>query len=270
MRTLATPPAPGAPWSLTLALVAFTLAGVALVLSQGPFGRLGCTCLAAAGLGFGGAGCLVPPRRPVLPAAASALNVGVLGLAVLLPGWLGVGAWWPAAPADDSRAVKAVGIDGATATQAEWVDASKAAWQRDGVRVSISSASVGPVDLVGPNKKRDRTKAKFLRLRLRLRNEGVGRMVEFSGWSSQTGAAAPKLTDSTGKVIALKTFEPNWQPDGRATATTLFPGKSAEDFLVFELPAKNVEYLRLELPGAAFGDAEPVKLQFPRSWIVEL
>jgi hypothetical protein len=250
--------------------VAFTFAGIALVVSQVPFGRIGSTGLAALGLVVGLVGCLVALRQALLPASASVLNIAVLVVAVALPDWLGLGGWWPAPPVDDSRTVKAVSIEDGNAAPVEWVDASKAAWQCDGVRVSISSASVGPVDLVGPNKKRERTKAKYLRLRLRLRNEGVGRMVEFGGWSSQTGPAAARLTDSAGKVLAVKTFEASWQPDGRAVAVTLFPGKSAEDILVFEIPAKNVEYLRLELPGAAFGDAEPVKFQIPRSWIVEL
>ena len=41
------------------------------------------------------------------------------------------------------------------------------------------------------------------------------------------------------------------------------------DVLVFETPAARIKYLRLELPAAAVGGSETLRLQIPAAMIVE-
>jgi hypothetical protein len=251
-------------------LIAFTFAGLALSASWLPSGGVIGVGLSLIGFFLALLGLLVGQRR-VLAGGAVLFNLLVVVVILAMPGLLGLPDWSSPPLVDDSRQVKAISIDDATISSSEWVDVSKAAWQRDGVRVSIRAASVGKVDLIGPNKLTRRTDAKFLRLSIRVANEGASRAVEFHGWSgSATLPVAPRLSDSTGKALAaIKNFETNFHPDGQAQTTVLLPGKSAGDLLIFELPPRQVEYLRLELPGSAIGDVEPIKLHIPRSWIVE-
>jgi hypothetical protein len=75
------------------------------------------------------------------------------------------------------------------------------------------------------------------------------------------------LTDSAGKMLAVKALAAGEEGEAAPQAVSLFPGKSAADFLLFASPTEKIEHLRLELPGAAFGAAEPVRLLIPRSAI---
>ena len=194
----------------------------------------------------------------------SAMNGLVLLVVVMVPHWLGMAGWWPTAVADDSHVVKAVARSNGLPTRAEWVDVGKDSWQLDDVRVSVSSVVVGQVELIGPNKQRKLTKEQYLQLHVRIANEGITRRIEFQGWT----ATGPLVTEAKGKQLAAKTFETGWEPANKPRLVALYPGKSMESVLFFEVPAVNAEYLRLELPAAPFGSTETVKFQIPRSLMV--
>jgi hypothetical protein len=250
--------------TLPLTLTAFILAGLSLAISQVPYGPIASAGLAGLGLVLGLRSVLAAERR-LLPLSAAGLNGAILLVLALLPGWLGLRSWWPAKTPDDSPTVQAVAHDG-TWAPAEWVDASQASWRLGDVQLAVSAVTVGPVQLVSPNGQQGWTQESYLQIRLFFSHEGVARTIDFQGWSRVAPAdAAPHLTDSAGKVLAAKTLDPGWEPVGVRRATTLFPGKTAEDLLLFEVPAQGVTYLRLELPGAAFGSSETVRLQIPLS-----
>src|SRR5207237_793753 len=80
------------------------------------------------------------------------------------------------------------------------------------------------VEWTGEKNKRKWTKENLLQIWVRVRNDGVARKFDFRGWSvtSSPGVAVPRLTDSAGKVLAAKTFDPGWEPFGRPKSMALF------------------------------------------------
>ena len=74
------------------------------------------------------------------------------------------------------------------------------------------------------------------------------------------------MADANGKVVPAKTFDRGASAAWQTQTVGLFPGKSADQLLVFELPDPNAGFLRLELPGSGFGGQEPVHLHIPRAF----
>jgi len=251
-----------------LALVAVALGGVSLVLSQVPYGRGGAAAVASLGLLLGIGGLSVARRKRVVGALGGLLNGAALAVMIALPSWLGWPSWWPAPDADDSRTVKAVRYDGSAAEPAEWVDVATASWQLRDVRVTVSLAAMGPVELTGPEQKRRWTREDYLQVWVRVENVGVARRVDCQGWGVPPPGVLPRLTNAAGKVLAAQALTGEFQPAGRPRAAALFPGKQADYLLIFELPSDRTPFLRLELPGAAFGGTEAVKLHIPRSSLI--
>jgi hypothetical protein len=264
-------PPSGAEAAYPVALIALIIGGVGVLASQFPYGRFITVGLAAVGLVVGLVSLVMADRKKLVPALASAFNLFVILVVVALPGWLGLGPWHGYNVPDQSRVVLAIAADG-TSKPAEWVDAGLTAWQLNDVRVSVSSIKVTPLEVIGPNKQKRPTKEKYLQIALRVANEGVARKFDFTGWSAlaaapgESAAPAPRLTDPAGKVLAMKPSPPGVEPPVWV-AKALFPGRSAEEVLLFEPPAASASYLRLELPGAAFGGTEPVRIQIPQAMI---
>lgn len=151
------------------------------------------------------------------------------------------------------------------ATPADWVHAGEAAWGFRDVRVTVHAVAVAPVELVGPKGAKRRTKEQCLRLSVRVSNEGVERRIALTGWAAGAATTGVRLTDPAGTVLPPKAFDQGWEPARPGHVSGLFPGKAAEVPFTFEAPAARVEYLRLELPGAAVGLEEPIRFQIPWS-----
>jgi hypothetical protein len=263
------PESPSEP-GLPLALIAFTVAGVALVVSQVPYGRFATVALAGLGGLVALAGLCFTEKGRLLPGTAAVLNAVVFLVALVLPGWIGADSWHPATVAEDSQKVKAIRHDHGVPVVADWVDVSQASWQLDDVRISVRGAWIGPVELTGTNTQKRATKERYLQLWINVINAGVARRVEFQGWSvtpAEPGGPVPHLTDPTGKQLAAKTFPRGTSAAWLAEPVGLFPGKSVDELVVFELPDPNAAFLRLELPGSAFGGTEPVHLHIPRTFL---
>jgi hypothetical protein len=252
--------------SFVPALIALCCGGIGLAVSQLPYGRFGTVGLGVIGLAFAGVAVAMAQGKRWLPTAALSLNGLALLLAVLLPEWLGVSSWRPVRTADDSNVVRAVGLQDGLASPAEWVDVSKAAWQRDDVRVGVSGFTIAPVELVGAKDKRVWTKEPVLQIRVKVENVGVARPFEVHPWPTASGPESPRLTDASGKVITFKKFADGWTPSARPPQPkVLFPGRSTEQLLIFDAPGKTSGDLRLELPASVFGGTESVKLLLPRN-----
>lgn len=257
--------AAAADFAQVVALGSLLLFGAAMLATLFPYGR-------AVGLGLAGVGavaglvCLVAEGRARLIAAAGAvLNLGTVALLALAPGWLGLDPWQAGAADDAPTGPQAIRHDTGIATAADWVDAAEASWGFRDVRVTVHSVALAPVELVGPKGAKRRTKEQYLRLALRVSNEGVERRIELSGWAVGAGTPGVRLTDPAGTPLQPKVFDQGWEPARPGYMSGLFPGKAAEVPFTFEAPAARVEYLRLELPGAAVGLEEPIRFQLPWS-----
>jgi hypothetical protein len=248
---------------VVLGLAAVIFGGVSLIASQLPFGRIVAAVLAVVGLSLA-LYALRLAQQKRLPALAAVFAALILAVVVALPGWLGLGPWWPR-PSEGPRGVQAVGHGTGVSAPAEWVDVGRESWQLDDVRVSVPSVTVGPVQLTGPDNRKRWTQTKHLQVWVKVTNEGATRKIDFQGWGAGSQGEAPRLTDSEGKRLSMATFEPNWLPPGRPSRKALFPGKSADNLLLFEAPSPDVAHLRLELSGAAFGAVESVRLHIPRT-----
>jgi hypothetical protein len=258
--SIAPPPEP----ALAPALIGITLAGLSLLLSQAPYGRLSGFAVAGIGLALGLASLFMAARRRLVPGLASALNAAVLLVVIAIPSWLGLKSWWPVTSHEDST-VKAVRHNsGGASAPAEWVDASRESWRQADVLVSVRAFTVESVELSGPDGKKMRTKEPYLQIWLRVTNEGVARKIDFTGWDAAEPSTAPRLADAAGYALAPKTFEPGLEPPGRPASATIFPGKWAENLLIFAAPSATAGGLRLELPGRAFGSADTVRLTLPQ------
>lgn len=152
----------------------------------------------------------------------------------------------------------------------EWVDASADAVKRGDVRVQIVSAQVGPVAL---KQKASTTpsKERFLTIHVRVSYEGiVAQQTPYQPWAERTESPsknAPTLTDNQGRSYTQKTFDAGQKVVGRADLDALNPGHQVKEVLVYPLPARDVEYLRLMLPASAFGLTGEFRFQIPRSMI---
>jgi hypothetical protein len=254
---------------LATALIALTLAGLALAVSQLSLGSVGVLVLAGVGLLLAFVSWLLDDRRRRVAQLGAGLNTAILLVVLIAPEWIGLPGAALARTRDDPNVVKSVDHDGDASPTTDWIDASKAAWQLGDVRVSVSKASVGFLDLNGPKGQKKRTKEACLQIWVRVTNEGVARRFDFLGWTATSGPNAPRLTDSRGKVLLPKTFETGWEPPGRPQRAALLPGRSAQQLFVYATPASSIDYLRLELPGIALGGSTPARLQIPESMIAD-
>jgi hypothetical protein len=243
----------------TPTLFAFILAGVALVLSQIPYGRVGTIVFAGIGVVVALV-CCFGTRRLRWPALATILNAGVILIITLLPSWLGAKSWRPDPIEKERKTVQTFGRDGLQPTSSEWVDNSQS-WQFDDVRVRVI-ATLSPLELTGPKGQKKWTKSQYLQLKVAVANVGVARTIDVTGWDAK---APVRLTDATGKPVSLPTFETGWEPPPlRHKHKNLLPGEMVEHDLLFEAPTNPGEYFRLELSGVGCGVPEQtVRFQIP-------
>ncbi|MGH7171099.1 MAG: hypothetical protein ACRELG_12545, partial [Gemmataceae bacterium] len=227
--------------------------------------------IAAIGLLAGLLGGVLPAlwqtRNAVLPVLLSILCLLVL---------LFVGSWprWSSSPPPPlvTVSLKQKGMAAHQAVGADdWVDVSANKFVQSGdVRVEIVSVQIGPVDLkrkssVAPSPER------YLAIRVRASYEGViFQQTPYQPWTDRADSPSkhsPTLSDNHGHTYVQKTFDPGWKVVGRADVDALNPGHQVKDVLVFPVPARDVEHLRLMLPASAFGLAGEFRFQIPRSMI---
>lgn len=222
---------------------------------------LSLVALVAAGLSF-----LAADRRKVFAWVALGVAGGSLLVCVALPSLLGEG-WWPVRGYNANEAV-AVGEDGELHDAKKEIDATKADWMRDGVRVRLLAVRREKVDMkvpaTGPGKKPTtaKTKEEVFQVVLEVSNDASPKPVKFDGW----GNGSATLTTAAGDKISPKQFEGGATPaDAPADARQLTTGLSGTTTLYFEAPrGDSGGRATLELPAAGFGGGgDPVRFYIP-------
>lgn len=237
---------------MVLAIAAGGVFGLAMILTQIPYGRLLALPCLLCGVILG----LIATRglesRKPYGFAAVGLNVLGLLLVVFFADWLGVDSWMPRSdPNTGPKPVLAVSRSDGSMRPAEWIDAQQECWQQDDVRVEVLSARI---EFLNPKpKKNDPNAKRVLRIGLKVVNVGVARAFNISGWPVD---APPRLSLSSGPVVPFVKVE-------TSLPRLLMPGKDAEVLLLFDVPPALTEALMLELPGSGFESTEAVKLKIP-------
>jgi hypothetical protein len=257
-----------------LGVVSILLASIALALLSLPVLRpftlgLGGLALAAGVLGLvqGGEG---QRGRVLFPAAGAVLSVPVLVIASFWPGLLSP--LPPAeyiAPPSGPTGPLAVPLAGEGAEPApDWVDASKHYAQIGDLRVRVMQVRRGPA--ASTDEPRPPGTEECLHIALRVYNAGTSRRLEYRGWGlpADPGGPAVVLLDDRGQTCRLRSLGPGGEAAGQVRSASIAPLRPIDDVLLFDLPAANVEFLRLELPAAAVGEAGTLRLQLPRSLFV--
>lgn len=241
----------------TFCLIALALFGMGMLSTQFPYGRFISLPLLVAGLILGLLALPGLTGREKYGWGAIAANTMGLVFVVLLPSWLGLSAWLP--PGDPNagpKPVLAISKTDGSRIPSETVDAYKAVWEQDDVRVEVKQAMIEMQDPKAkpgaPGQKR------VLRLVLKITNVGVSRPIPYTGWA-KTPETSPKLSEPNGSLTYLTT-------EAGPAAPILF-GKETEVTLVFEPPAKAFEELSLELVPSGLGSIDAVKFRIPAAMV---
>jgi hypothetical protein len=267
------PPEPDTESIFSLAMISLIVAGAALFVSQiTHYGRYATVALAMIGVLLAFLALISWGRRKLWPLLGVVANVATILLVTILPGWLALDSWWPPRIVNDVGVTKVRPFDGSAAAMLEggWLDVSKGVWQRDDVLVKISMMWVGKVQLKGPKDKNESSRDKVLVVGVQISNVGPARRIEYRSWQQPPPAesAPAQVTDSTGKGLPGKKFPEGWEVPFHAQNGAILPGRTHDDWLVFEAPEGKFDYIRLELPVWAFGGTgEPVRLHVPASLI---
>lgn len=242
---------------LVFALAAIVGIGVAFVAAQFPYGRflsLGVCLFGAAMSGFSLFGL---EQRRWLGWTGLGVHAGMSCLLLVSPAWLGASDWLPSPePVDQSTIVFAAGKDGGVPVPTEWVDASTASWQQNDLRVAVVGARVASLDPKAASPEQRKLRGLFITLQFS--NVGVARSIDLASKPEQL--AAIRLMSTTGKSVAWKRLD-------EKAAVSIFPGKSVERTLVFEVPAERSETWRLEIPAETFANRDPIRLRIPNTMI---
>jgi hypothetical protein len=226
--------------------------------------------LSGAGLLVGLVGGVVPAAMKHASLVLPGITCGLCLFVLLLVGdWPRVGAPAPR-PAMVITLHKGGMVRPRPVEEDEWVDASSAAFRTSDIQVQVVSVQLGPVNL-RVSEKNWQSPENYLTIRLRVTDEGVlfREKVPYETWADEAGAPSkhpPELMDNQERVYPQKTFDANTKIGGRPYADGLSPPAMTE-LLVFPAPQQGIEYLRLKLPGAAFGIAGEFRFQIPKSMI---
>lgn len=233
---------------LILALIAVGLTGTAVVTGHVPYGRFVAVGLAPLGLILAAVSLVGLDRRRWLGWVGVGLNALLLLVLVWLPGWLGIGPWFPRSDPDAGpKPVTAVGRAGHLPVPATWVDASRAEWEQGDLRVAVTAVGIGSSESVPARKK-----SRVLRIGVRLTNVGVARAIELPAAAGTL--PGPTLTDATGKQLYC-------HGSADAAAGNIYPGKSIDRVYLFDVPPPSGGGLRLEFPPFVLGNTDPVRFR---------
>jgi hypothetical protein len=138
-----------------------------------------------------------------------------------------------------------------------WADANRYDVDHGNVRLRIVEVTLRDVPAA---RRKDRRPERELVITVMMSHVGTKGPVTFRGWTEST---PPLLRDPTGGALVFKGRA------GEATSTgrPLVPFQPVRESLLFSAPEGTIDYLRLELPAAAFGGSGTVRFQVPGNMV---
>ena len=247
-------------------LIAAAVAVVGVVAWMIPdFGRLVWLGLAVVAGGVAGWSFLAADRNKLFAIIGAGAAGGSLLLCLVLPSLFGEG--WLPDRGFNSNEVVAIGADGELTDGRKVLDATKAEWMRDGVRVRVIAVRRGTVEVTvppaGPKKQPTRKSVPdVLQVVVEVANDGSPRPVPFAGWTESAPAVFRTAEDAE---IGVKRFDGTTPEGPPPRPQTLHTGLSARQTLYFDLPPEGAGGRgKLELPVAALGmSGDPVRFFVP-------
>jgi hypothetical protein len=139
--------------------------------------------------------------------------------------------------------------------QADWVDASRVALQQGRLRLQVVSAAIGPL------KKDSEKKDRVHHLLVRVRSQRPKDKNDASEpWKERP---QPLLSDNTGRIYSQHHDQVIVSDETRR----VFPIEVVDQVFAFDIPPRNVDYLRLELSAAPWGGTGVFRFTIPSSMI---
>lgn len=111
-----------------------------------------------------------------------------------------------------------------------------------------------------------------LMISLRVTNQSTNRKFDYRSWGASLhtfGRNFARLTDNIGNEYNRVHFGIGEKIEGRTESESLYPGKSATDVLVFEVPVDGYEFLKLELPAQNFEGTGMLRFSIARNAVAE-
>lgn len=258
-----------------LGVLACIAGGVTLIAATRPGWAFLTRPLSAVGFLLGGVALLHAlggrPVRQLFPAAGVVLSGLVLAVALFAPGLLGPRYEVSRIRSDyDPEAVRMIplklGRDSASGLEANgWADASRAAVQQGNVRVQVTGAVVGPVQVVDSKKRY--TKFPLLAVGVRVQHLGHGPLFRFVHWGTTGERTVPQVVATRDGTRLTPAHLGADVPAGVTYGHDVYETRALDDLLVFEAPAGHGP-VRLELPAEAWGGRGSFRFQIPASMIV--
>lgn len=151
-----------------------------------------------------------------------------------------------------------------------WLDATQKSAVAGGANITIASAQIGNVPLKKLSGDLTLSDDKYLMILLVVENKSDTKKINLNTFAGTFAAAldhtGPTLTDNFGNTYKVIDF-PGKDVGMQADNTSIYPGKSATDLIVFELPVDKVESLKLEMAGKNVGANGTLRFEIPASMI---
>jgi hypothetical protein len=137
------------------------------------------------------------------------------------------------------------------------------------VRVRVISAKIGKVPLKDFSGDGGTSKDDLLMISLEIENLGKSKKLNYGGWAGGTidfGGRAATLEDDAGNTYKRIGFGIS-KVVGQQESESLYPLKSLDDLLVFEVPIDAAKTLRLTLPSKTYGGDGDLHIVIPTASI---
>lgn len=151
------------------------------------------------------------------------------------------------------------------AKQVDWTKAGRSA-TAGSIEVVLTSARIGKVQIQDFRDRVGQSENEALVVEIEIRNHSHSQKANYSSWAGTSvdfGERAARMNDDVGNGYKRIDYGIS-KPVGRSEDGSIYPGKSATDVLVFEVPVDAAKSMRLLLPGKTIGAEKDFQLAFPK------